>query len=203
VVTIEPGGVPGVPDKICTGCGGPYDLSPDFRKILSFFRSPDGPFSLRLLDATSGQPTIIAQHPKDALSGTRISPDGQWVSFVETLAPTRRRIFVVPLTGKLPVPESEWIPITNGQGLDREPRWSPDGNLLYLLSERDGFRCLWAQPLDPTTKRPVGAPFTVQHFHRTRFSIRYQNTGTVGLGVARDKIVFAMGETTGNIWMVQ
>jgi hypothetical protein len=43
----------------------------------------------------------------------------------------------------------------------------------------------------------------VQHFHRTRFSIRYQDTGTVGFGVARDKIVFAMGETNGNIWMVQ
>ena len=60
------------------------------------------------------------------------------------------------------------------------------------ISERDGFRCFWAQPLDPVIKHPAGTPFAVQHFHRTRFSIRYQDTGTVGLGIARDKIVFAM-----------
>ena len=39
------------------------------------------------------------------------------------------------------------------------PIWSPDGNLLYFLSERDGFRCIWGQKLDPASKRPLGAPF--------------------------------------------
>jgi hypothetical protein len=149
----------------------------------------------------SGEPTTVVQHPKDLLAGAHISPDSRWLGFVETVAPTRRRIFVVPLTGKLPVPQPEWIPITDGLGAEREPRWSPDGKLLYFLSERDGFRCFWAQRVDPATKHPAGAPFAVQHFHRTRFSIRYPNTGTVGLGVARDKIVFAMRETTGNVWM--
>jgi eukaryotic-like serine/threonine-protein kinase len=203
VVAIGAGGAPGVPDKICDNCGTPNEWSPDSRKILSFFGRTGGTRYLRLFDLPTNEWTILAQHPKDLLGGARLSPDGQWVSFVETTAPTRRRIFVVPATGKTAVPQNQWIPITDGQRLDREPRWSPDGKLLYFLSERDGFRCLWAQPLDPATKHPAGAPFAVQHFHRTRFSIRYQDTGTVGLGIARDKIVFAMGETTGNIWMVQ
>lgn len=203
VVTIGTGGVPGVPDKICENCGTPYEWSPDSRKILSFFGRPGSTRYLRMFDLPTGEWTVLAQHPKDLLAGARLSPDGQWVSFVETTAPTRRRIFVIPTTGKTVVPQNQWIPITDGQRLDREPRWSPDGKLLYFLSERDGFRCFWVQPLDPATKHPAGTPFAVQHFHRTRFSIRYQDTGAVGFGIARDKIVFAMGETTGNIWMIQ
>ncbi len=201
-LTIGPGGAPGVPEKICGDCGGAYDWSPDSRKILTFNSQPNPPRSLVLWDLASGERTAVVQHPKDLLAGAQISPDGRWLGFVQTVAPTRRRIFVVPLTGKLPVPQGEWIPITDGLGAEREPRWSPDGKLLYFLSERDGFRCFWAQPIDPATKHPAGTPFAVQHFHRARFSIRYPNTGIVGLGVARDKIVFAMRETTGNIWMV-
>ncbi|HTA71467.1 MAG TPA: protein kinase [Bryobacteraceae bacterium] len=203
VVILGAGGVPGVPDRICEICGGPYDWSPDSRKILAQFGRPGETRYLRLFDLSTGEWTVLVQHPKDLLGGARLSPDGQWISFVETTAPTRRRVFIVPATGKSAVPPNQWIPITDGQRLDREPRWSPDGKLLYFLSERDGFRCFWAQHLDPATKHPAGAPFAVQHFHRTRFSIRYQDTGTVGFGIARDKIVFAMGETTGNIWMVQ
>ena len=32
------------------------------------------------------------------------------------------------------------------------PAWSPDANLLYFWSSRDGSPCLWAQRLDPLTK---------------------------------------------------
>ena len=44
-------------------------------------------------------------------------------------------------------------------------------------------------------------PFAVRHFHHARYSllggIDQQN---VGLAAARDKLVFGMFETTGNIW---
>ena len=43
------------------------------------------------------------------------------------------------------------VPVTT-----KKPFWSPDGNLLYFLSSRDGFLCLWAQWLDPSTKHPLG-----------------------------------------------
>jgi hypothetical protein len=81
--------------------------------------------------------------------------------------------------------------------VDIYPSWSPDGNLLYFFSDRDGFRCLWAQSLDRLTKRPAGVPLAVYHFHRSRQSPR-------GFGpqnaVARDKVVLSLLETTGNIW---
>jgi hypothetical protein len=47
--------------------------------------------------------------------------------------------------------------LTNNAASDTWPAWSPDSNLLYYLSKRDGFLCLWAQRLDPATKRPAGA----------------------------------------------
>src|SRR5687767_14991434 len=40
---------------------------------------------------------------------------------------------------------------------------SPDGGLLYLLLERDGFRCFYAKPIDPSTGKSRGEPFLVMH----------------------------------------
>jgi Tol biopolymer transport system component len=110
-----------------------------------------------VLDLASGEHTTLAEHPQGhQLGGERFSPDGRWASFVETATPTRRRIFIAPITGKMPLPPSDWIPITDGHGLDHETRWSLDGKLLYFLSERDGFRCFWAQRLDPATNFSSG-----------------------------------------------
>jgi dipeptidyl aminopeptidase/acylaminoacyl peptidase len=84
---------------------------------------------------------------------------------------------------------------------DARVAWSPDGNLLYFVSDRDGFRCIWAQWLEAETKQPVGRPFVVYHFHQTSRRIHH-NAGRVGLAVARDKIVVALEELRGNIWML-
>ena len=40
---------------------------------------------------------------------------------------------------------------------------------------------------------------TVQHFHRASFSVRYPDTAAARFAIARDKIVFAMAQTIGNI----
>jgi hypothetical protein len=50
---------------------------------------------------------------------------------------------------------------------------------------------------------PAGGPVAAQHFHQARLGIRVPDTGLLGLSVARDKIVLALGETTGNIWMME
>jgi Tol biopolymer transport system component len=55
--------------------------------------------------------------------------------------------------------------VTDGKALDREPRWSVDGNLIYVLSDRDGLRCIWARKLDPKTKQPIGSIYPVLHLH--------------------------------------
>ena len=79
--------------------------------------------------------------------------------------------------------------------------WSPDGTLLYFSSDRDGFRCIWAQRLDRDTKRPVGSAFAMYHFHSARRSLMNADILKWELAVAPDKLVFHLGEITSNIWM--
>jgi hypothetical protein len=107
----------------------------------------------------------------------------------------------VPFLGERELKESEWIPVTDGSQKDFKSRWSPDGNLLYFVSHRDGFRCLWAQRLDPRTKRPLGAAFEVFPSHRARLSLMNVNVTGLEFSVAHDKIIFNLGELGGNIWM--
>ena len=94
--------------------------------------------------------------------------------------------------------------VTDGKSADREPYWSPDGNLLDYLSDRDGFRCIWAQRLERITRLPVGPPVAVYHFHSARRSLANVSsaTGLVGLSIAADQVVFAQGEAVGNIRMM-
>jgi Tol biopolymer transport system component len=158
-------------------------------------------FDLRDID--SGRDTVLLRHPKYNVTAARFSPDGRWMSFQVVIeAATRRQIFITPIRNGIAAPESEWVPITDGSGLDRNAVWSPDGNLLYFLSERDGFRCVWAQRLNAGTKHPSGAPIAVYHFHQARRSLMpAQEVARIGLSVTRNKIIFSMAETNGNIWL--
>lgn len=80
------------------------------------------------------------------------------------------------------------------------PAWSPDGNRLYYLSEREGSCRLWTQKLDPQTKKPDGDTEVVYHVHQDRFNLNMPR-GNATVAVAADKLVFWMAETTGNIYM--
>jgi eukaryotic-like serine/threonine-protein kinase len=74
--------------------------------------------------------------------------------------------------------------------------------LIYFISNRDGFFCLWAQRVAHDSKRPIGAPVSIAHFHGSRLSMANIGAGGVmEISVARDKIAFNLGELTGNIWV--
>jgi hypothetical protein len=50
----------------------------------------------------------------------------------------------------------------------------------------------------------VGELEPAYHFHSARRSLaNVANPDRVGLSVAPDKVVFALGELTGNIWMAE
>jgi len=115
--------------------------------------------------------------------------------------PDRNRLHIVPFRDRSEVPESEWITVTDGSFFDDKPRWSPDGNLLYFVSYRDGFLCIWAIRLDAVSKKPAGVPFPVQHFHRQRLSLVNAALASLTVPVAKDKLIFGLGERTGNVWL--
>jgi Tol biopolymer transport system component len=194
----------GVPEKICDSCILPTDWMHDGSHVI--FESGDEARPFVLIDVASKRRIEYVRslkHPDWIMNSARFSPDDRWVSFHQRTGPLSRQMFVARVQGESPAPEESWIPITDGKGLDREMVWSPDGNLLYFLSDREGFRCIWAQRLDPATKHPRGAPFPVMHFHHARKSLAGigNNVGAIGLSVAKGRLVFALGEVTGNIWL--
>jgi eukaryotic-like serine/threonine-protein kinase len=191
----------GAPRKICADCGLPTDWSYDGRRLL--FEPGARVPGIGMLDVSTGSAEEIAVHATYKLRGAKFSPDGGWVAFHAETVPDKRRIFVARLQGNTLGGESQWIPVTAGTDIDIEPAWSPDGNLLYFISERDGFRCIWAQRLHPITKTPVDPPFAVQHFHtgaRTLLTNFRANPSQIGLSVSTQGLVYGLEELHGNIW---
>ena len=187
--------------RVCENCGGNLlGWSPDDNEVL-YWSGRLVHFSL--LNLTTGEKTIILQHPKHDLYRGQISPDGRWIAFHVPIESDRlsASLFVAPLRKGLPPDEKEWMLVAAHGG---HPHWSPDGNLLYFLSVKDGFLCLWAQPLSPKTKTPNGLLIDVQHAHSPRWSMGKLSMGnTRGLSLARDKLVFSTAETVGNIWLAE
>ncbi len=195
----------GVARKLCDVCDGPYyHIWSDGKRML--YRKGDKvqQWQIALHNVDTGEETALLKHSKYGLTAARMSPDERWIVFQTVINQQQRQLFVARVENGKASDEKDWIPITDGSGLDRNAAWSPDGDLLYFLSERDGFRCFWGQRLDPATKRPQGAAFEVQPFHQARRSLMsFGDVNAIGLSAARDKIVFAMPEVTGNVWMAR
>jgi Tol biopolymer transport system component len=189
---------------VCEQCTGPYGWSPDGNTLL--VRLDTDTTTISALDLRTGTLKPLFKHPSFVLYDSRFSQDGKWIALHGLKSPTTRQIFIVPFRGEAPaseekmVPVEEWIPITDGSGMDRSVAWAPGGELLYFLSERDRFRCIWAQPLDAATKKPVGDPFNVAHFHQAS---RSMVDAGFNMAVSRDSLFFALANLSGNVWMLE
>ena len=201
----EPGGVvvasrlSSFPMLVCERCGWVWDWSPDNRTFLYNDLHPVwgvGSFDLK----TKKESTILA-NTKWPLYQARFSPDGKWLAFGEEINDFTSRLFITRLHNGIGGSEAEWIPIADSSGWCDKPRWSPDGKLIYFISHRDGYRCLWAQRIAGDTRRPLGEPFSVAHFHSARLSMMNIGTGFLEIDVARNKAIFNLSELTGNIWL--
>ncbi len=193
----------GVAEKLCDRCGTVMGVSADGRRVLY---EPLANEDVMMLEEGRAQPTRLAVRPspEDLLSGARFSKDGKWVAFHALHNATNSaQIWIAPAGDARPAPQTAWIPVTDGSLLERDPAWSADGRFLYFLSERDGYRCIWARALDSATKRPAGEAFAVQHFHSARFSLRHVgNRGYLtGLSAGNGFLVFSLGELKANVWL--
>src|SRR5260370_6806746 len=87
-----------------------------------------------------------------SVTDARFSPDSRWIAFPTYIDPLHKQIFVTPFRRGQVCSETQWIAITDGSASDGKPVWSRDGNLLFFVSERDGFRSLTAPHLHPLPK---------------------------------------------------
>jgi Tol biopolymer transport system component len=189
----------GATEIVCADCGLARSWMPDGDRLI--YQGGE-PRRLGLLTIANHEKRELLRDPRYGLYSPRISPDGHWVAFFARIQPNRTRLTIAPFPEPgSEIPPSKWIAVTSGEFEDDKPRWSPDGTLLYFTSMRDGFRCIWAQRIEPATKTPLGVPFIVQHFHQARRSMMHPRLNYQEMTVARDKIVFALGEVSGNIWM--
>ena len=190
--------------------GGLWDESPDGRWLLTHKQkqvpaplgvSYDDNLSVRdtlaLVDRSTRQTKPFLFDPDGNLYQGHFSHDGAWVTFLSVRNHTR--IYVAPL-GSHEVPIEKWIPITDGTTWDDKPNFSFDDKLIFFTSDRDGFRCIWAQRLD-NDMHPSGNPFAVYHFHSLRRSLANLPIGSMSLAAGPGILVFNQGENTGNLWM--
>jgi hypothetical protein len=79
-----------------------------------------------------------------------------------------------------------------------DPAWSPDGNVLYFRSKRDGYHCVWARKLGPG-KAPAGEPIGILHLHSAGLGITFLKATELGIAVAKDRLTMNLGRTTGSL----
>jgi Tol biopolymer transport system component len=180
-----------------------WDWSLDNSRLL--FNSADR--QVHSLDPQSGRDKLFLNKPGISLFQAKFSPDDQWIAVEGVYAGEggwQSQILLVPLESGPPARPDRWIALDHHpNGWDDKPRWSPNGNLIYFISGRDGHLCLWAQRLANRTKELVGTPFAVYHFHNARLSMANLDTAILEIGVAKDKIIIGLGGLTGNIWSMK
>jgi WD40 repeat protein len=178
----------GAPEMVCKECGQASDWSSDGKRIIGNTLAGRA----WMLDVASGRRTDLLASRRWIAPGN-FSPDNRWFILFDD------RDGYIARLADVPAAERAWIRIMDGALIDA---WSPDGNVLYGTARRDGHLCIWGQRLDPATKLPIGAPFAVFHSHNSRLSLSNQTFG-IHLATGRDKMLFYMGERTGNIWMAE
>ncbi len=183
------------PRKVTGATGGAYGVSPNGRYLLTIAGDVR---RAQLADTDSGEVSEILQDPDQDLFQSNFSPDGRWIVFMDM-----QGLLVASFRGPGVIPKEKWIRITSGGEFDDKPRWSPNGNSIIFTSDRDGLRCLWMQRLNPVTKQPIGSPQAIFHLHDPRRSLEAANFIYSELALARDRLVFPLGEVTGNIWMME
>jgi hypothetical protein len=187
--------------RICQDCGVPGGFDSTGKRLLTrVLRRASGRFvgCIALVDLATGKTDELLNHPSHALGEPSFSWDNRWLTFVERLGDSRFRIMAARIKDLAAPDARHWIPITDGEHVDTKPQFSPGGAILYYVSDRDGSNCIWAQRLEPTTKRPMGAPFPVQHLHQPLNLYR----STPEVNVTMNEIVTHTDLLRGDVWMI-
>jgi Tol biopolymer transport system component len=184
---------------LCEHCGMPREFTRDGHTLLLWNDSPAAPrFDLLDLRTRHVESVVVADAP---LSGPRISPDGQWISFVAKVGDGWQG-FLAPLRAGRPALRADWVAITPPTREFFYAFWSARDDLVYLLSSRSqggNLRFLDAQRVDPARKRPAGDPVGVYEFDESL--VPGMDAIWNPIAIDHNRLVLELGGASSSVWI--
>ena len=175
--------------ELYSACGLPRAWSPD-GAILLYTDGPD----LWSLAFPGGARRLLFKRQGYTVEDVGFSPDGSWVAMVLAIEGKPKLQGVLSPFDHLSE-ENRWITIIE-EDYHLALKWAAEGNIVYYLSRRDDFRCLYGQRLRNSDKRPIDLPIAIRHFHSYR---NYPNAGSP-IAVALDKVMLRLTTRKSNVW---
>src|SRR2546428_7675808 len=110
--------------------------------VLGCLTFPVSPYPFPGLVAQQRAITVDDYLALPVVGDPQLSPDGKWVAYTVTHYSLKEnrgttRIWLADVAG------GTTRQLTAGPGSDRQPRWSPDGRTLALVSTRESGAQLW------------------------------------------------------------
>jgi len=184
--------------------GWSWDWTADQQAILgSSSRETSGQWGLYLYPLSAApnaetQAKLVAWRAGYSAFNARFSPDEKWICFIGIKNDDAGdgAIFVIPAGG------GEWIRFTEGNDFNDKPRWSPDGRMIYFISNRTGFFNVWGRRFDTTTGQPAGEAVRVTNFESPGRMIPSRIV-PIDLSLSADRLVVPIMEVSGSIWILE
>jgi len=183
-----------------TGCNNPTGWFDGNRAI---FCREGLPSRIEMVELATGATTTVLDKKDRSLSEATWSPENQYLLFTASRDGTTKQVFAVFFPKSARTATGEWIPISVRSEFSDRPRWSGDGKIVFYLSRRDGFSCVWGQRFDPESGQIIAAPFPVLHYHNPRFSPHVVVDRSFNLSVAGDSVYLNVGEINTSVWVGQ
>jgi serine/threonine protein kinase/Tol biopolymer transport system component len=201
---VRPVFVAGIEDRserrVCDDCGTLWSWSTDGTRLLY---APRGvrPWKLAVLDLTTGAQRIVLEDPAHDIYQGQFSPDGRRIAFNAVRRDAAESHIYVAAYGPDGAADAEqWIRLTAGRTWNDKPRWSPDGGLLYCVSDRGGQLGLWVHPVSESGE-PGGEPFELRFRIPAELSLANAEIGELDIAVGVSAMALGLQELTGNIWL--
>ena len=147
----------------------------------------------RHLDGGGEVPLMEDAH----LSEVALSPDGRWLAFTRDRPDGTEALYLADIAHP-PSPAGSWKLVAEDRRHLGSPAWSPDGRLLYYVSQRDGSPCVWAQPTAPDGEA-TGSASAILHLHSGNGVWGRQTS----IGVTADRLFLLTQEVKGDIWSIE
>ena len=140
---------------------------------------------------------VLMDNPRGHVA---LSPDGRGLAFVEPARPDGKAALYAAELSNGPPARDSWRLLAEDRNVLASPAWSPDGTILYYLSQRDGFKCAWAQRVTPDL-RPAGAPIASLHVHTDLPPMEFSMGPR--LAATKGRLFLLITSVAGDIWSVK